>query len=64
MKISLLSLTLFFFISFSFGQGYSIIDNKAIKMHQEGDELVQKRMYDEAIEGARAETAAKVGMVD
>ena len=54
MKISLLSLTLFFFISFSFGQGYSIIDNKAIKMHQEGDELVQKRMYDEAIEKYKA----------
>jgi outer membrane protein OmpA-like peptidoglycan-associated protein/tetratricopeptide (TPR) repeat protein len=54
MKISLLSLALFFLISNSFGQGYSIIDNKAIKMHQEGDELVQKRMYDEAIEKYKA----------
>ncbi|MCS4436771.1 OmpA family protein [Aquiflexum gelatinilyticum] len=64
MKISLLSLTLFFFISFSFGQGYSIIDNKAIKMHQEGDELVQKRMYDEAIEKYRASIEREAGFLE
>jgi outer membrane protein OmpA-like peptidoglycan-associated protein/tetratricopeptide (TPR) repeat protein len=64
MKISLLSLTLFFFISFSFGQGYSIIDNKAIKMHQEGDELVQKRMYDEAMEKYRASIEREAGFLE
>ena len=64
MKISLLSLALFFFISFSFGQGYSIIDNKAIKMHQEGDELVQKRMYDEAMEKYRASIEREAGFLE
>ncbi|MCL6261137.1 OmpA family protein [Aquiflexum sp. TKW24L] len=64
MKISLLSLALFFFISLSFGQGYSIIDNKAIKMHQEGDELVQKRMYDEALEKYKASIQREAGFLE
>lgn len=38
----------------SIGQTYSIIDGRAIKMHQEGDELTQKRMYTEAIEKYKA----------
>lgn len=46
---------LFLLISFSgFSQTYTIIDNRAIKLHQEGDEFIQKRMYDEAIEKFKA----------
>ncbi|MCH6200564.1 OmpA family protein [Aquiflexum sp. LQ15W] len=64
MKTRLLSLALFFLISITFGQGYSIIDNKAIRMHQEGDELVQKRMYDEAIEKYKASIQREAGFLE
>lgn len=64
MKISFLSLALFFFTTFSFGQGYSIIDSKAIKMHQEGDELVQKRMYDDAIQKYKASIQREAGFLE
>ncbi|MFD2037330.1 OmpA family protein [Belliella marina] len=41
---------LFSFLSFSgFSQTYTISDNRAIRLHQEGEEYIQKRMYDEAI---------------
>lgn len=54
MKPLLLLLSLCLIAQISVAQTYSIIDSKAIKMHQEGDELVQKRMYNEAIEKYKA----------
>ncbi|MCH7411623.1 OmpA family protein [Belliella sp. DSM 111904] len=45
-----LIIALFSLVVFSgFGQTYSTSDRRAIKLHQEGDELIQNRMYDEAI---------------
>jgi outer membrane protein OmpA-like peptidoglycan-associated protein/tetratricopeptide (TPR) repeat protein len=54
MRIALLAFILLFFIEYGYSQEYSIIDSKAIKLHQEGDALVKKRMYDEAIEKYKA----------
>ncbi|RPA68488.1 OmpA family protein [Cyclobacteriaceae bacterium YHN15] len=54
MRIALLAFSLLFFIEYGYSQEYSIIDSKAIKLHQEGDDLVKKRMYDEAIEKYKA----------
>ncbi|AFL82909.1 outer membrane protein/peptidoglycan-associated (lipo)protein [Belliella baltica DSM 15883] len=54
MKQGLL-ISFFLLISYvGFSQSYTIFDKKAIKLHQEGDELIQKRMYDEAIEKFKA----------
>lgn len=50
-----LFIILFLLISFSgFSQTYTIIDSRAIKLHQEGDEFIQKRMYNEAIKKFKA----------
>ena len=54
MKAHFLLLSFVLFVQIVLGQTYSIIDSRAIKLHQEGDELVQKRMYDEAIEKYKA----------
>src|SRR5690554_4923125 len=44
-----------FLLAFSlFGQEYSIIDRRAIKLHEEAEELSQRRKYDEAIEKYQA----------
>ena len=45
--LSLLALSLF-------GQEYSIIDRRAIRLHEEAEELSQRRRYDEAIEKYQA----------
>lgn len=45
-------------------QTYSIIDSRAIKMHLEGDELVQKRMYDLAIEKYQASINREAGFLE
>lgn len=45
-------------------QTYSIIDSRAIKMHQEGDELVRKRMYDQAIEKYKASIQREAGFLE
>jgi outer membrane protein OmpA-like peptidoglycan-associated protein len=59
---------LFLFICFfSFrvsSQTYSIIDSRAIKMHQEGDEFVQKRMYDQAIDKYQASINREAGFLE
>lgn len=54
MKKVILSLCLFLFTWSLYGQEYSIIDRRAIKLYQEGEDLVQRRRYDEAIEKYRA----------
>ncbi|MEX2593413.1 MAG: OmpA family protein [Anditalea sp.] len=45
--MSLLALSLF-------GQEYSIIDKRAIRLHEEAEELSQRKRYDEAIEKYKA----------
>ncbi|MBW3468703.1 OmpA family protein [Arthrospiribacter ruber] len=54
MRLTLAFLLFMFLSQASFGQKYSIIDNRAIKMHEEGDELVLRRQYNEAIEKYKA----------
>lgn len=49
MRPVLLFLMVFFLILHAEGQTYSIIDNRAIKLFQEGEELTQSRQYDQAI---------------
>jgi outer membrane protein OmpA-like peptidoglycan-associated protein len=49
MKISLVVL-LVCLVRIGYGQTYSITDSRAIKMHEQGNELVKGRMYEEAIE--------------
>lgn len=50
MRPVLLLYLLFFTVSMAHSQSYSIIDGKAIKMYQEGEELTLSRQYDAAIE--------------
>lgn len=64
MKRSSLFLMLMLISQVAFSQGYSIIDGRAIKMHQEGDELVLKRMYDEAIEKYKASIAREANFFE
>ncbi len=64
MKISLLFIILFCVVSLGFGQTYSIVDSRAIKLHQEGDELTQKRMYNEAIEKYKASITREAGFLE
>lgn len=49
MRRFLLGITFFFVFSLSQAQTYSIIDGKAIKLYQEGEELTLSRQYDMAI---------------
>ncbi|MEP2298429.1 tetratricopeptide repeat protein, partial [Algoriphagus sp.] len=49
MRPVLVGILLFLTISFVKAQSFSIIDNKAIKMYQEGEELTLSRNYDGAI---------------
>lgn len=49
MKQALLSILLVLTFLTVSGQTYTIIDNRAIRLHEEGDELIQKRQYDDAI---------------
>lgn len=49
MKKLLLSLCFFLLCISLFAQEYSIIDRRAIKLHQEAEELAKSRRYDEAI---------------
>ncbi|MBS9524866.1 OmpA family protein [Litoribacter alkaliphilus] len=50
MKKLLLLLVFIFSAFFVQAQDYSVIDRRAIKLHEEGEELVLKRRYDEAIQ--------------
>lgn len=54
MKQILLIISLFLVSYTGYSQTYTIIDSRAIKLHKEGDELIQKRMYNEAIEKFKA----------
>lgn len=54
MKQGFLFISLFLIVFAGFSQTYTVVDNRAIKLHQEGDELIQKRRYDEAIEKFKA----------
>jgi len=54
MRIAFLFIMFLLIIEHGYSQEYSIIDSRAIKLHQEGDDLVKKRMYDEAIEKYKA----------
>ncbi|PZX48932.1 OmpA family protein [Algoriphagus chordae] len=49
MRPVLVGILLLFTISFANAQSYSVIDGKAIKMYQEGEELTLSRQYDAAI---------------
>lgn len=49
MRPVFLFLMVFFLILHAEAQTYSIIDNRAIKLFQEGEELTQSRQYDQAI---------------
>ncbi|MDO9552187.1 OmpA family protein [Rhodonellum sp.] len=64
MKLTSLLLLLMLICHVGFSQGYSIIDGRAIKMHQEGDELVSKRMYNEAIEKYKASIAREANFFE
>lgn len=64
MKISAILLLMFWLVYAANGQSYSIIDSKAIKLHQEGDELVQKRQYDEAILKYQASIQREAGFLE
>ncbi|MFD2200372.1 OmpA family protein [Shivajiella indica] len=64
MRIALLAFILLLVAAQGFAQEYSIIDSRAIKLHQEGDELVKKRMYDEAIEKYKASINREAGFLE
>ncbi|WP_236137990.1 OmpA family protein [Mongoliitalea daihaiensis] len=64
MKTLLLFLYIFLQVFAVHSQTYSIIDSRAIKMHQEGDELVRKRMYDQAIEKYKASIQREAGFLE
>ncbi|WP_339876303.1 OmpA family protein [uncultured Algoriphagus sp.] len=49
MRPVLIGILVFFTISFANAQSYSIIDGRAIKFYQEGEELTLSRQYDKAI---------------
>lgn len=49
MRPVLIGILLFLIVSFADAQSYSIIDGRAIKMYQEGEELTLSRQYDAAI---------------
>lgn len=54
MRAALIVLVFLLGIQSLLAQSYSIIDSRAIKLHEQGDELVKSRMYDEAIEKYKA----------
>lgn len=54
MKKVFLLVFLFIVVSDLFGQAYSIIDRRAIKLHEEAEELSKHRRYNEAIEKYQA----------
>ena len=54
MKNVLLSLCFSFLCISLFAQDYSIIDRRAIRLHEEAEELAKTRRYDEAIEKYQA----------
>lgn len=54
MKKILLSLCFSFLCISLFAQDYSIIDRRAIRLHEEAEELAKSRRYDEAIEKYQA----------
>ena len=54
MKKVLLSLCFFTLCISLFAQDYSIIDRRAIRLHEEAEELAKSRRYDEAIEKYQA----------
>jgi outer membrane protein OmpA-like peptidoglycan-associated protein/tetratricopeptide (TPR) repeat protein len=64
MRIALLVIIFLLFIEHGYSQEYSIIDSRAIKLHQEGDDLVKKRMYDEAIEKYKASINREVNFLE
>ncbi len=49
MKQALLSILFIFTVLTVHSQSYTISDSRAIRLHEEGEELIQKRQYDEAI---------------
>lgn len=54
MKKVILSVWFFLLALGLYGQEYSIIDRRAIKLHEEAEELSKRRRYDEAIEKYQA----------
>lgn len=54
MRVALFVFVFLFGLQSLEAQTYSIIDGRAIKLHEQGDELVKSRMYDEAIERYKA----------
>jgi outer membrane protein OmpA-like peptidoglycan-associated protein len=64
MRILLFIFFLLLFLQQGYAQEYSIIDGKAIKLHQEGDDLVKRRMYDEAIEKYKSSINREAGFLE
>jgi outer membrane protein OmpA-like peptidoglycan-associated protein len=54
MRVALIVFVFFIGLQRLEAQTYSIIDSRAIKLHEQGDDLVKSRMYDEAIEKYKA----------
>ncbi len=54
MRIAILLFFLLLNTDLLLAQTYSIIDGRAIRLHEQGDELVKNRMYDAAIEKYKA----------
>lgn len=61
----ILTIALFlFFVGASLGQTFSVSDSRAIKLYQEGEELVKKRLYSESIEKYMAAVQRAPGFVE
>jgi outer membrane protein OmpA-like peptidoglycan-associated protein/tetratricopeptide (TPR) repeat protein len=64
MKSAALLLMMVLIVHTAIGQSYTIIDSRAIKLHQEGDDLVQRRQYDDAILKYKASIQREAGFVE
>ncbi|HSF55341.1 MAG TPA: OmpA family protein [Algoriphagus sp.] len=64
MRPALFFIFAFFLILHAEAQTYSIIDNRAIKLYQEGEELTLSRQYDEAIIKYQAAIAREASFLE
>jgi outer membrane protein OmpA-like peptidoglycan-associated protein len=64
MKSVAILLMMVLIVHTAIGQTYTIIDSRAIKLHLEGDELVQRRQYDDAILKYKASIQREGGFVE
>lgn len=64
MRVALIVFVFLFGLQSLEAQTYSIIDSRAIKLHEQGDELVKSRMYDEAIEKYKASVQREANFLE